>query len=59
MGEESFYPYCGVMTLGLKYFASTADSLNWDPKTAHLSPVHTGGTEAIGLQAPEGRAQEC
>lgn len=59
MGEESFYPYCGVMTLGLKYFASTADSLNWDPKTAHVSSVHTGGTEAIGLQAPEGRAQEC
>lgn len=59
MGEESFYPYCGVMTLGLKYFASTADSWNWDPKTAHVSPVHTGGTEAAGLQAPEGRAQEC
>lgn len=59
MGEESFCPYCGVMTLGLKYFASTADSLNWNPKTAHVSPVHTGGTEAIGLQAPEGSAQEC
>lgn len=59
MGEKSFYLYWGVVALGLKYFASIADSWNWDPKTAHVSPVHTGGTEATGLQAPEGRAQEC
>lgn len=57
MGEGSFYPHCGVIALGLKYFACTADSWSWDPKTAHVSPVHTGGTGTTGLQAPEGWAQ--